>query len=548
MKNMPITRRLALGGGAAALLAQAACAQTQTNANAADAASSTPVPSNVVQTQYGSVRGTRVNGVSKFLGIPYGGDTAPVRFQPPVAPQSWTGVRECTAYGAEAPQGAGMIQALASRFPGADSAAGPALPDSEDCLFLQVYTPEASSARKRPVMVWLHGGGFAQGTGGFDGYDGSRLCRRGDVVVVTLNHRLTAPGYMYLGHLHPDFADSGNSGMLDIVFALQWVRDNIERFGGDPGNVTIFGESGGGSKVSCLMAMPAARGLFHKGIIQSGPGITMVSRDDAIQAADQLMTTLGIARTDVMRLKTIDVKTIVDAAAAPPPASASGARRGFAPVVDGRSLPRHPFEPDAPEISRNVPILIGTTKDEATLFNIVRPDFGTMTADAARQRFNETLGPRAAAAFEMYRSRRPDDQPTYWVTSMETDSRTWINSIRIAERKLAQNAAPAFMYRIDFESPIMNGALRAPHTLDLPFMFDNVEAGGMMTGRGPVQMDLAAKMSQAWINFARTGDPSQQGLAWPAYNTQARPTMIFNTETRVVSDPDRQVREFFSQT
>jgi para-nitrobenzyl esterase len=397
-------------------------------------------------------------------------------------------------------------------------------------------------------MVWLHGGGFAQGTGGFDGYDGARLCQRGDVVVVTLNHRLSAAGYMYLGHLSPELADSGNVGMLDIVLALQWVRDNIEHFGGDAGNVTIFGQSGGGAKVSCLMAMPLARGLFHRAIIQSGPGVTMVNRDDAIQAADQLMTNLGVARGDFARLQTMDIKTIIDAAAAPPPAGASNARRGFSPVVDGRALPRHPFEPDAPDISRNVPLLIGSTKDEATLFNIVRPGFGTWTAEAARQRFDEALGPRAGAAFELYRSRRPNDPPTYWVTSMETDVRTWINSIKIAERKYAQHAAPDFMYRVDFESPILNGALRAPHTIELPLMFDNVEAGGIMSGRGEAQMDLAAKMSQAWINFARSGDPSQEGLAWPAYDPQNRRTMIFNTETGVVADPDRAVREFFSQT
>jgi para-nitrobenzyl esterase len=545
MTRSEITRRLALSGGAAAILAQTACAQTQA---ATETPSSAPGASNVVQTEYGAVRGLRVEGVSKFLGIPYGGDTAPVRFQPPVAPQHWSGVRECTAYGAQAPQGPGMLQVLASRFPGADSAAGPDLPDSEDCLFLQVYTQDASPARRRPVMVWLHGGGFAQGTGGYDGYDGARLVKRGDVVVVTLNHRLTAPGYLYLGHLHPDFADSGNAGMLDIVLALQWVRDNISNFGGDPGNVTIFGESGGGSKVSCLMAMPAARGLFHKAIIQSGPGITMVSREDAIQSADQLLATLGVPGADVQRLKTMDIRTIVQAASAPAAAGAPGSRRGLAPVVDGRALPRHPFEPDAPEISRNVPVLIGTTKDEATLFNIMRPDFGTMTVEAARQRFNEALGPRAEAAFELYRSRAPDDQPTYWVTSMETDGRTWINSIRIAERKGAQHAARAFMYRIDFHSPVLNGALRAPHTLDLPFMFDNVERGGIMSGRGPVQMDLAAKMSQAWVNFARTGDPSQEGLSWPAYEVGTRQTMIFNAQTAVVADPNREIREFFSQT
>ena len=277
-----------------------------------------------VETTSGKIRGRKSGGIAQFLGIPYGEDTRAFRFRPATVPEPWVGVRDCFSLGREAPQ---MEDALRAASAGVDFnsefikqiiAAGkegkPSGNEGEDCLVLNVYTPDASPHRKRPVMVWLHGGGFAIGSAGEPQYDGSRLARRGDVVVVGINHRLNALGYLYLGAMTDDFADSGNVGQLDIVLALQWVRDNIAHFGGDPSNVTIFGESGGGSKVSVLMAMPPARGLFHKAIIQSGPGLTMLEKSLAEAYAERTLANLGIAPAEVHKLQSLDYKAILTAA------------------------------------------------------------------------------------------------------------------------------------------------------------------------------------------------------------------------------------------
>jgi para-nitrobenzyl esterase len=504
-----------------------------------------------VGTQSGKVRGKRMGGVSAFLGIPYGSDTGTHRFQPARAPKAWTGVRDCFAFGPQAPQepflrsepdlSSDVGRTLAAIF---SAGTGSEL-QSEDCLVLNVYTPDASAQRRRPVMVWLHGGGFTSGSAGIPLYDGSALCRRGDVVVVSLNHRLNALGYLYLGALHEDFADSGNLGQLDIALALRWVRDNIAGFGGDPGNVTIFGESGGGAKVGVLLAMPPAKGLFHKGIIESGPVVKMVEKDDAAEVADRTLAALGIAKSDVHQLQHMDRMAIIKAASA---VQLPGGKRTLGPVVDGRSLPSHPFYPKATEVSRDVPVIIGTNKDEATLFMGLQPDFGKITTEEAHRRFDVQVGERSAAAFEMYRKARPDDQPTYWIASMTTDMGTWMNSIRLAERKADQQAAPVFMYRLDWEAPAANGALRSPHGLEVPLVFDNVNIGSQsqMLGTGPEPKKLAAIMSQAWINFARTGDPSQKELPWPRYGAKSRETMIFDAKSHMVADPDREKREFWA--
>jgi len=507
-----------------------------------------------VETSAGKVRGRRPGGVSAFLGIPYGGDTSAHRFQPAHAAKPWTGVRDCAAFGAQAPQMEFNAAAIAG--PAADlnsdfvkqvlsifRAGMEVGNESENCLFLNVYTPDASPRRKRPVMVWLHGGGFAIGSGGDPQYDGSALCRRGDVVVVTLNHRLNALGYLYLGALHDDFADSGNVGQLDIILALQWVRDNIGSFGGDAGNVTIFGESGGGAKVSTLLAMPPAKGLFHKAIVQSGPGVAMEEKAKAAELAERTLATLGVAKADVHKLQAMDHKAIINAASA---AQRPSDRRSLLPVVDGRSLPAHPFTPTAPEASRDIPVIVGTTKDEATLFLSADLTFAKMTEEQARARFVAMLGDKGAAAFQVYRVLRPNDPPTYWVTAMMTDTMTRMDSIRLAERKLAQQAAPVFMYRLDWETPILDGARISPHGLDVPLVFDNVDKKLGLLGPGPEPKQVAAVMSQAWINFARSGNPSQRGLAWAVYDTASRQTMIFNTTSHVVSDPDGKARSFWS--
>jgi para-nitrobenzyl esterase len=509
-----------------------------------------------VDTAAGKVCGTRSEGVSAFRGIPYGGDTVTRRFLPPLPAKPWKGVRDCIDFGPRAPQGdtggSGRIppgadrervMAIAGAFREGQVGQGN---ESEDCLYLNVYTPDASHVkRRRPVMFWLHGGGFAIGSGGERVYVGDALCRRGDVVVVTINHRLAAPGYLYLGDLHPDFADSGNVGQLDQILALQWVRDNIAGFGGDPMNVTIFGESGGGAKVSSLLAMPPAHGLFHKAIVQSGPGLRMVERADAAAFAEAVMAAMSIPKPDVHKLQSMELATVMKAAADVSKNQPPG-KKSLAPVVDGRSLPAHPFDPVAPAISRTVPLIVGSTRDEATLFSIGDPLFGKMTPDDARSRFASTLGGQADEAFRFYREQHPDDAPTYWVTSMLTDKGTWMDSIRLAERQIQGGRAPVYMYRVDWRTPVFDGTLRSPHGIDTPLVFDNAEQFPKVLGQGPELRILAAAMSQAWVDFARTGNPSHSKLSWPAYDTTARSTMIFDVSSRAVNDPDRAIREFWS--
>jgi para-nitrobenzyl esterase len=492
------------------------------------------------------------------LGIPYGTDTSTHRFQPARAPAAWTGIRDCFAIGQQAPQmqfnaaavSGGNVdmnsdfvrQLLAGAKQGMEVGN-----ESEDCLVLNVYTPDASRKHKRPVMFWMHGGGFAIGSGGDPQYNGAPLARRGDVVVVTVNHRLNALGYLYLGAVHDDFADSGNVGQLDLVLALQWVRDNIEAFGGDPSNVMIFGESGGGAKVSVTLAMPPAQGLFHKAVIQSGPGLKMVERADAAAHAERTLAMLGVASADVHRLQSMDYRQVIQAAAKAQADAPRGlGARLLSPVVDARSLPRHPFDPDAPAISRDIPLMIGTCKDEGTLFMAADPLFGHMTQEQASARFNTMLGNKGPAAFGIYQSLRADEAPTYWLAAMTTGMGTWIDSIRLAERKSAQHGGAVYMFRLDWEPPFLGGVLKTPHGTDVPLVFDTVDARRLVLGTGPEPKQIAASMSQAWINFARSANPSQPNLGWPAYDTSSRETMIFNTMSHVESDPDRAAREFWN--
>jgi len=398
-------------------------------------------PTRPVETTTGKLRGLRASGVSVFHGIPYGGDTSSRRFSPAVGANPWAGVRDCFKPGPLAPQ--------------------PGMAGSENCLVLNVFTPQAAPQQKRPVMVWLHGGGFAQGTGSDGLYDGNALCRTGDVVVVSLNHRLGALGYLYLGSLSDEFANSGNIGQLDIILSLQWVRDNIAAFGGDPGNVTIFGESGGAQKIGVLLAMPAAQGLFHKAIMQSAPGLNMPDKIQAAANTAQVLAALGVTKSSLHTLQTMDYRAIIAAAQSVP---------GLAPVVDGSNLPAEPFNPTAPECARNIPLIIGTNNDEATLALSHEPGFADMTETQAHARFATLLSSKADAAFALYRGLHPGDPPRYWVSALLTDTAFRMSAITVAGRKAAQQAAPAYMYRLDWQTPVQNGLLRTPHGLDIPFM------------------------------------------------------------------------------
>jgi len=503
----------------------------------------------------GTVRGAYSNGVASFWGIPFGADTAPSRFQPALPAASWVGVRDCFTPGNQAPQmmlGAVSAMSRPPDNPAAravreifGAALGNEIPESEDCLYLNVFTPDASRARKRPVLFWLHGGGFAQGTGGTANYDGSILAKTGDVVVVSINSRLNAMGYLYLGAFHEDFADSGNVGQLDQILALKWVQLNIEAFGGDPNNITIFGESGGGAKVSTLMAMPMAEDRFHKAIVQSGPVIRLVERDDAVELAERTMAKLGISTANVHEMQKIDYRKVIAAAAsAQMPPLDSRSRNGLAPVVDRRSVPAHPFDPVAPSCSIDVPMIVGTNKDESTLFSALEPGFGSWTDEQARARYAKLLGDRGGEAYELFQAARPHYSPTHLVTALTTAERTWINSIEQAEKKAEQGGAPAYMYRLDWETPVGEGLLRSPHGIDVGLLFGG--GNSVSLGDGDETARLSAAMVRAWTNFAYNGSPSQDGLLWPHYDTRHRNTMIFDLPSKVVSDPDLTLRKFFA--
>ncbi|MDO8431893.1 MAG: carboxylesterase/lipase family protein [Candidatus Binatus sp.] len=495
----------------------------------------------LVDTAGGKVRGITEGGINIFKGIPYGAaPNGAHRFMPPARPAPWSGVRDALAFGPRAMQSDdafALSPELLKLF------ATEPLSMSEDCLVLNVWTPAVNDHRKRPVMFWCHGGAFIAGSGSSGWYDGGNLAAKGDVVVVTINHRLGAFGYLHLEELGgADFASSGNAGMLDIVAALEWARDNIAAFGGDSGNVTIFGESGGGAKVSVLMAMPAAHGLFHKAIIQSGPAVQMASREDGAETAREVLAELGLGKERTSELRTIPAERLLSAQAAvlrkfSVMSFANRRRVGFNPVVDGKHLPAGPFEPVAPAISAQVPLMIGTNKDEMTLFFGLAPWLDGLDAAAMRDRVQMMVGDRADHLIEGYTKARPHDSRRDIVLAIATDQSMRIPSLIIADRKVAQHAAPVFVYMFTWETPALNGVLKSPHALEIPFVFDTVKTSALC-GDAPTRFALAERMSRTWIAFARTGDPNNDQIpAWPAYSTENRPTMMFDNECRVQNDP-----------
>lgn len=523
--------------------------------NRAGAATPNKITANV-ETSSGNVRGAVVDGINVFKGIPYGASTAGAnRFMPPKKPDAWTGVRDVFDFGPICPQRNPKVSLAAL----AGSIYGPGkpmsifayprrVPESEDCLVLDLYTPGVNDDRKRPVMVWLHGGGFSQGAASAPVYDGTNLARRGDVVLVGVNHRLNVLGYAYLGELGgADFAKSGNAGILDLVQALEWVRDNIERFGGDPKNVTIFGESGGGAKVSTLLAMPCAKGLFHRAVIESGPGLRALEREAATKVAEQLLSELGLKPGQIRELQKLPLERIMSAYFAVGGAMSSGTgRRGFAPVVDGESLPRHPFSPDAPAVSADVPIVIGYNRTEGEFFLLSDPKARNMTDDDVKRRVKPLFGDNGQRVIDLYRKTDPGLSPYELFVLMQTDSGMGINSIRLAERKAAAGRAPVYLYNFNWDTPAEG--LKSPHTLEIPFVFNNIKVAKLLTGAGPAAFALANKVCDAWVAFARTGNPNtgnpnSAGLPkWEPYDEKNRATMVIDNESRLVNDPIREKR------
>jgi para-nitrobenzyl esterase len=494
----------------------------------------------IAMTQSGRVRGEVSDGINVFRGIRYGAPpTGSLRFMPPVPAASWGGVRDALQFGDQCPQVPPPPTAAWASWARQTG-------ESEDCLVLNVWTPGLRDGRKRPVLVWFHGGGYSVFNGSAPVYDGERMCRKGDVVLVTLNHRLNAFGYLYLSELGGEkFADSGNAGQLDLVLALQWVRDNIREFGGDPNNVTIFGESGGGGKVSATLAMPAAKGLFHRAAIQSGPGLQGTPRDAATKTARQFMAALGLGPGDVDKLQERPVSELLKALQT----VTQGSPLGFGPVVDGRTLPRDPFTPDAPDVSADVPIIVGYNKDETT---VLFPPPGVFSLDwtTLPQKLAPMLGQNTDKIVNLCRRLFPQASASDLYFQITTERSMGRGSIALAERKSRQGRAPVYLYRLEWETPVQDGRLRTPHSLDLPLVFDNVAKSDSIIGTGAAEAQkVADAMSSAWIAFARAGKPDAKGLPrWPPYDTKTRATMVFNVKTEIVNDPNSELRETFENS
>ena len=491
----------------------------------------------IVETTTGAVEGRLKDGIFDFRGIPYAAPpVGELRFRPPQPAEPWTGVRDATRFGPTAPQNIGAME----RMFGA-----PPQPMDEDCLTLNVWTPACDDG-KRPVMVWIHGGAFLFGTGATPWYDG-RSFARDDVVLVTINYRLGAFGF-----LHVD--GQGNNGILDQVSALEWVRDNIAAFGGDPGNVTAFGESAGAMSVGTLLGLPAAKGLFVKAIPESGAAHSPRPADAADELANRFLADVGVEPGPgaVDRLRALPVQTLLDAQAkvVEREMGAGGHGLPFTPVVDGVVLPEAPIDAIGKGQAAGVTVLIGTTRDEWKLFTMMDPLIATLDDAGAAKRVAAMVGNPSGAGdvIAHYRATRPEATISDVWSAVGTDVVFRIPAIRLAEKQSALGN-DVFMYRFDYATPIFGGVLGACHALEIPFVFNSLDAGGEMFV-GPLNDDLrtlARRMHQAWVAFGRTGRPAAEGLPeWPRYTAEKRATMLFDFQPGVVDDPDGADREVWA--
>ncbi|MCP5144147.1 MAG: carboxylesterase/lipase family protein [Gammaproteobacteria bacterium] len=487
----------------------------------------------VAATTAGRVRGMRrLDGTLAYYGIPYGGDTSGSnRFLPPQAPAPWRDVRDTIALGLRSPQIDGPIIPEVGATDRHE-------PMGEDCLMLNVFTPDTARG-DRPVMVWLHGGGYSVGSGGFLLYDGGNLARTQDVVVVTVNHRLNVFGYLHVADIGGDkFAQSANVGMQDIVAALTWVRENIVNFGGNPDNVTIFGQSGGAGKVCTLTAMPSAKGLFHRAIAMSGSAITGTPASVASDAAQKMLRALNISGNDIGALQQVPMDKMLST-------MQSVGGLPLSPVVDGRILPANGYEPNAPEVSADVPMMVGSTVNETTFFlnTPLDPMDDAALMAALKQQPGVTDDSRAQRVVDTYRQTHRGISNVELLQVFGSDLRFRRGVLTTAERRAALNRAPMFVYYFTWKSPVRDGKLGAFHCVDIPFAFNNVDLCTAMVGAEQDRYALAQNVSSAFAEFARNGRPAASDLpSWTAFDSTNRSTMLFGNESRVVTDPNAAER------
>lgn len=495
-------------------------------------------------TRAGKVAGYWDQGTAAFKGIPYAGPVDGVnRWKKPVPPEPWSGVRQATHLGPRAFQSdADNLNIITPDILSLLSTGAPPeaewAPMGENCLTLNVWTPAMGSTARLPVMVWLHGGGFFGEVPPLWWNDGVALASSQEVVVVTVRHRLGPLGFLDLASLGAtDLPDSGNAGMLDLVRALEWVHENIEGFGGDRDCVTIFGESGGGAKVSMLLGMPGAKGLFHRAIIQSGAGLRASDPAAAATRTKAILAQAGIDPTDLERARTLPAEVLIKAQ------SALLARRGdpstggmAGPVIDGSNLPAHPFDPEASALSADVPVMIGTNETESSLLLSTMPGVFDLDWEGATRALAAFAGPRAPSLIELYRKNRPAASPSEVFFVVTSDMSMRMPSITLAERKVRQGRGPVFMYLVNYRTNALGGRLLSPHGLEQPFVFNRPEIA--FTGTDPSRVRLARQMSAAWAGFARHGQPNHPGMPhWTPYSLASRSTMVFDVHSRLIDDP-----------
>lgn len=506
----------------------------------------------LADTGYGKVKGYLLRGINYFLGIPYGADTSGAnRFMPPQKPKPWTDVFPAVWWGNSAPQimekrYANAYQSFADHWNYDDV--------SEDCLRLNVFTPALKDGKERPVMFWLHGGGFTSGNSiEQDGYNGENFCRKYDTVFVSVNHRLGPMGFSNLARVGGDrFASSGNVGMLDIVAALEWVRDNISNFGGDPGNVTIMGQSGGGAKVTTLTAMPSAKGLFHKAVVLSGASVKTGEKEYAEKLGEYILKEAGLKPAEIGKLQEMswmDYYLLANRAAAKLAQESGPAggmmRRGFNPCADGMIIPRDPYYPEATPVAAEVPMIICSTMNELAPSR-TNPELEKVTLDQVRENlknragFGPGLGDKAGEVVDAYSKVFPDRKPVE-IWSMISGNRQGV--VALADAKSKQ-PAPVYVAWFCWQPPLFNNRMRAFHCIDICFWYSNTDLMLTHTGGGARPRKLSDKMSASLYQFMKTGNPDSGALpSWPKYTSEKGEVMVLDDVSEVKNDPDREARK-----